>query len=484
MIKFSAILTAVAGLLLASAAPSSAEPNKAELDEMIDQYAAEGDFNGTVVIARDGQIITSKSYGLASVELGVPNNPSLTYRVGSVTKPFTATLAMVLVEKGQLRLDGTLSEYLPDLYAGTAVSDVTLAELLAHTSGIADVPPSFEDPFYQTAVRLTFEPLDYAREWIKPELTNKPGTRWSYNNNGYLLVGAIISEATGKSYAENMQEHVFGPAGMTSSGIVNKDDVIPGLATGYARDDNDNPVKPLYMDPGVFYSAAGLFTTAEDLLRFDQALYGNVIMSEAQRQLMHTPVAPIYAYGWGVQTFVSADGLALPVVEHSGSVPGYQSYYIRSERNRDFVFVVSNYWQGSLVVEMGRNLMEVLNGRPVTKAVDLLESALESGGLPAMIATYEGMKENGEEYYQSEAAMNAFGYKLVGNENLEAAITVFEWNVEAYPDAANAHDSLGEAYRAAGRNAEALVSYRKSLELNPESESAKTNIGELEAVIN
>ncbi|WP_185960182.1 serine hydrolase [Erythrobacter insulae] len=463
------------------AEPSIAEPNKADLNELLDKYASDDGFNGTVLIARNGKIIIRKSYGLANVELGVPNNPSLTYRVGSVTKPFTATLTFALIEKGQLRLDGTLGEYLPDLYAGTVVADVTLAQLLSHISGITDVPQRFEDPFYQTTARMTFEPKQYAKEWIKPELVEQPGTRWRYNNNAFLLVGAIISEVTGKSYAANMQEHVFGPAGMTSSGVANKDDVVPGLANGYARDEDENPVKPLYMDPGVFYAAAGIYSTAEDMLRFDQALYGNKIMSEAQRKLMHSPQVPFYAYGWGVGSYDLPDGSKLPVVEHTGSVPGYQSNYVHSERNRDFVFVVSNYWQGSLVQGMGRDLMEVLNGKPPKKIADLLLPALESDGLSAMIAAYEGLGETAADYDLGESAMNKFGYTLVGDKNLAAAITVFEWNVAAYPASANAHDSLGEAYRATGRNAEALASYRRALELDPESESAKTNIAELEA---
>ncbi|WP_162789568.1 serine hydrolase domain-containing protein [Altererythrobacter sp. ZODW24] len=458
-----------------------AEPNKVDLDELLDKYANEDGFNGTVVIARDGKIITSKSYGLANVELGVPNNPSLAYRVGSVTKPLTATLTFALIEKGQLRLDGTLGEYLPDLYAGTAIANVTLGQLLSHSSGIVDVPQRFEDPFYRTTARMSFEPKQYAKEWIKPELVEEPGTKWRYNNNAFLLVGAIISEVTGKSYAAAMQEHVFGPAGMTSSGVANTVDIVPGLATGYARDKDGNPVKPLYFDPSVFYAAAGVYSTAEDMLRFDRALYGNEIMSEAQRNLMHSAQVRIYAYGWGVGSYDLPDGSKLAVVEHTGSVPGYQSNYVRSERNRDFVFVVSNYWQGSLVQGMGRDLMEVLNGKPPRKITELLLPALESGGLPAMIAAYDGLGESAVDYNRSEKIMNDFGYRLVGEKNLAAAIAVFEWNVAAYPDSANTHDSLGESYRAAGRNSEALVSYYRSLELNPESESAKTNIAEMQA---
>lgn len=479
--KFAMILIAAATAFFVSAAPVTAEPSKADLDELLNKYAEDDNFNGTVMIARDGKVITQKSYGFANVELNVRNRPSMTYRVGSVTKPFTATLAMALIEKGQLSLEGTLGEYLPDLYAKTPVADVTLAQLLSHKSGIADVPASFDDPFYQSTVRLSFTPKQFAKEWIKPVLVEQPGTKWRYNNNAFLLVGAIIAEVTGKSFDENMQEHVFAQAGMMSSGFANKDDVIQGLATGYARDADESPKKPLYMDPSVFYAAAGIYTTAEDLLRFDQALYDNKIMSEAQRGVMHAPQVSYYAYGWGVDNWALPDGSKLPVVHHTGSVPGYQSFYIRSERNRDFVFVVSNFWQGSVVTKMGRDLMEVLNGKPPKKIADLLLPALENGGLPAMIAAYEGLGEGLRQYDVSENAMNRLGYKLLGDKNLAAAITIFEWNVVTYPESANTHDSLGEAYSAANQNAKALLSYRRALEIEPDSDSAITNIAELEA---
>lgn len=484
--KRSGLFWPFTALLLAITAPLQGQTRSNEtraevLDQLIEGYAEDGGFNGTILIARDGEIIVRRSFGLANVELGVPNDPSLAYRVGSVTKPLTATLAMALAEKGLLRLDGTLGEYLPELYADTAIADVTVAQLLSHKSGIADVPGRFEDPFYQSTVRLSFAPEQFAKEWIKPELVEQPGSKWRYNNNGFLLVGAIIGRVTGKSFAESMQDHVFGPAGMMSSGIVEKDRLVPGLATGYARDADEKPVPPLYMDPSVFYSAAGAYSTADDMLRFDQALYGQSILGPKQRKLMHTPQVRFYGYGWGTENWPLPDGSALPVMHHTGSVPGYQSFYIRSERKRDFVFVVSNFWQGALVTTMGRDLMEVLNGRPPNKLADLILPALETGGISVMVDAYENLGESAASYDLSERALNSLGYKLVGAGELDAAIAVFGWNVDAYPNSANTHDSLGEALRKAGNNEAALTSYRRALELDPSSTSAKDAIAELEA---
>ncbi len=457
-----------------------------ELRRLADSYADHRGFNGTVLVARGDQVLLRAAYGQANVEGATPNRVDGRYRVGSLSKPLVATLAMQLIEQGKLRSEGTLGEYLPALYAGTPAAGVTVAQLLSHTSGLADIPGRYTDPWWQTAARRSYAPMDFAREWIKPTLLEKPGQQWRYNNNGFFLLGLLIEQATGKSLADNLQERIFAPAGMASSGLFNGRSVLERFAEGYARTEEGSLVHPQWIDPSVSFAAAGIYTTVDDLYRFDRALYGERLLGHDMRRQMLTTQASNYGFGWNIDNWTLADGSRLQVVSHTGSVPGYQSYYLRSESQEDCVIILDNFWQGSLVVAMGQDLMEVLNGKPMQPVKrsldDLLTPIAHRQGLKAMTAAYEGLGARRDDYDHSERALNALGYKFLRAGRKDEAVRVFEWGVAAYPGSANTHDSLGEAYRAAGRLDEARRSYQTALKLDPASQSARAALEEMATV--
>jgi CubicO group peptidase (beta-lactamase class C family) len=410
------------------------------------------------------------------VEWSAPNRTDGRYRIGSLTKPLVATLTLQLVQQGTLRLEGTLGDYLPALYAGTPSASVTVAQLLSHTSGLADVPARYTDDWWQTAARRSYTPMDFARAWIPPTQREAPGQQWRYNNNGFFLLGLLIEQATGQSLARNLQERIFAPAGMTASGLFAEAAVLDRLAQGYTRLADGTLVHPQWIDPTVSYAAAGIYSTVDDLYRFDQALYGTSLLQPGMRRTMLQVHAAAYGFGWNVDTWTLPDGSTLPVASHTGSTPGYQSYYLRAEPHQDLVIILDNFWQGQLVVDMGKDLMEVLNGKPMQRAKrsldDLLTPIAHRQGLDAMVRSYEDLGERGNEYDRSERALNALGYKFLRADKQEAAIRVFEWGVAAYPGSANTHDSLGEAYRASGRIEDARRSYQAALRLAPDSKSA------------
>jgi len=173
------------------------------------------------------------------------------------------------------------------------------------------------------------------------------------------------------------------------------------------------------------------------------------------------------------------------VLFHTGSVPGYQSYYMRSETQQDSVIILSNFWQGALVVAMGRDLMEVLNGKPMQPAArslgDLLPSIAYREGLDAMAHAYESLGEQNPECDRSERALNSLGYSFLRAGRKDAAVQVLQWGVAMYPYSANAHDSLGEAYRASGRADDARRSYEAALKLDPSSKSALAALAEMKS---
>jgi len=462
-------------------APNDINSLKVSLQGLVDKYGKEDGFSGTVLIARGDDILVEKSYGLADMAWDIPNAPDMKYRVGSLSKPLLATLIMAMAEDNVLSLRGTLGTYLPDLYSGTDAASVTVEQLLSHTSGLKDIPGNFNDPWYQTIARHSFSPKDFARAWIKPVILEEPGEKWRYNNAGFILLGLIVEAVTGQPYETSLERYVFEPAGMTDSGVFYENMVLPNLAHGYAPKGEGDWQAPLRVDASVFFSAAGIYATARDIHRFDRALYGQDILSGVSRDLMFTRKTDFpYGYGWGVERWTLPDESRLDVMSHTGSIPGYQSYYLRSEGNQGAVIVMNNTNNGSVVRKMGRDLMEVLNGKPIRlDLADFLWPILEGDGEAAMISAYEALGETRYEYELSSRAMNSLGYRALRADYKEAAIAIFEWGTQENPRSANIHDSLGETYRAMGRIDEAVQAYEQALALNPDMPSSLAALKEI-----
>lgn len=486
--KILATFISLLGLSLACFIPSTAlaQPTQEEIREVVEQYVEKRGFAGTVLIARQGEVVFEAAYGDAIVEWGVKNTLDARYRIGSLSKPFLATLVMKLAEKGELSLDDTLAQHLPEIYEGTKAASVTVSQLMAHTSGIGDLPGRVDDPWYETTARLAYEPDQLAREWIKPDLKEEPGSTWRYNNAGFILLGMIVEAATGKSYAANLDEHVFGPAEMASSGVFTEDIVLSRLTSGYAKGPDGKLTQPIRVDASVFFSAAGIYSTAYDILRFDTALYDPSFIGANSRTQMHSKQTDFpYGLGWGVETWPLGGDRTLGVTHHTGSIPGYQSFYIRSEENRDAVIVLNNTNNGSAVIEMGRNLIIMLNNgvAPDVKRrlADDLSPIAFTGGVEALQETIDGLSPKLDEYDASERTLNRYGYDFMREKKPEIAIVIFKWATQLYPQSANLFDSLGEGYRAAGNIEASIESYERALALDPSSESAAKALSELRA---
>lgn len=466
-----------------------ANPNQHDLQKLVDSYAEKQGFSGTVLLARGDTILVHSSYGQANKEWDIPNTPSSIYRIGSISKPFTATLVMNLVEGGTLSLGGNLGQYLPELYAGTPIENVTVEQLLSHTSGIKDFPGNTDDPWWQTTARQSYEAENFAREWIKPTLLEESGSKWRYNNSGYILLGLIIEKVTKKPYIEAMREHIFNPSGMTNSGLFTGREIIPNLASAYSRTPDGGFEQPFVIDPSILFSAGSLYSNAMDIYRFDRALYkDSIVGSETRKNMMSVKAQGPYGFGWGVEEWTLSDTSKLPIASHTGSIPGYQSYYLRSETNEDFVFIMNNNNYGAIVLEMGNALMRALNGEEIPlakrKLEDLIMPIALKQGPKAMIAAYENLSDKRGEYSLSARNYIAMGYKLLGLKKVDEAILVFQWSVSDHPNHANSHDSLGEAYRINGQLDKALASYEKAVMINPKMESSKKAVAELRKEIN
>lgn len=285
------------------------------LDKVLATYAGKGVSDGVVIIAIHGQPVFQRTFGLANREWNVPTTPDARYRIGSLTKQFTAAAILQLVEQGKLRLDDPITNYISD--APDSWRKITIRHLLTHTSGI----PNFTE--IPEADHWIGRPAEDVIRLVagRPLLFN-PGDRFAYDNMGYVLLGHIVAKASGVPFADYLRAHVLEPAGMTHSGFVG-DEVAPKRANGYVRD--GQRWLSASWDSGVRSSGAGaLYATAGDLLKWDRALHGGKILTPASERLMFTDFGNHYGFGY----LVDMEGRHLRW-EHNGHVDGYSAALAR-----------------------------------------------------------------------------------------------------------------------------------------------------------
>lgn len=292
-----------------------------------------------------------------------------------------------------------------------------------------------------------------------------------------------MERVTGTSYAEALRQRVLTPAGMTHSGVYDVSTVVPHLASGYARSDFGMMDRPMIIDPTVSYAAAGTYSTAGDLLAFSKALSSDRLLPADLKARMFTDKGNQYGLGWGVERWPAKAGELVTVQTHTGSIPGYQSLFARTD-DGTVIVILDNFWQGATVLEMGHTLFAVAHGSPAPAPKrllgDLLIPIAARDGVDAMETAFRSAPTEGAEAYDaSEGALNSLGYSLLRKGYKEPAVRVFEWNAAAHPQSANVHDSLGEAYLGVGRRDDARRSYETALRLDPSSTSAKTALAGL-----
>jgi CubicO group peptidase (beta-lactamase class C family) len=182
-----------------------AQDKAAKIDDLMSLYHEYRQFNGSVLVAEHGQVIYKKGFGLATMEWNIPNTPETKFRLGSITKQFTAAVVLQLIEEGKLRLDGRICDYLPE-YPKKSGELVTIHQLLTHTSGI----PSYTGlpDFFEKMSRDPYSPMDFLKVFSGLDFEFEPGSKFRYNNSGYFLLGAIIEKVSGGSYEKVLQERI------------------------------------------------------------------------------------------------------------------------------------------------------------------------------------------------------------------------------------------------------------------------------------
>jgi CubicO group peptidase (beta-lactamase class C family) len=315
-------------------------PAGARLDAWLSGLAQSGDLRGSVLVARGGAVLLSRGYGVADEASGAPNTATTRFRIGSITKQFTAMAILMLQEQGKLRVEDSICRYMSD--CPEAWRPVTLRHLLTHTSGVPDYT-NFPDFPALIGTSATLDQLITRFRSLPLEFT--PGARWSYSNSGYILLGAVIERASGQAYSVFLQEHIFTPLGMRDTSYDANAPPSPQHATGYLSAHH----LPVYLDMSEFGPAGALASTVEDLYRWDRALVTHRLVSQEAMTAMFTPAIPCpaggclipsdrgYSYGW----FIAAEA-GRTLIYHLGRIDGFLTYNGFSQPDDITVVLLSN----------------------------------------------------------------------------------------------------------------------------------------------
>jgi CubicO group peptidase (beta-lactamase class C family) len=286
---------------------------------------------GTVLVARGDKVLFSKGYGFANLEWRIPNDPATKFRIGSITKQFTAAAILLLEERGKLAIDEHVKTHLPDVPA--AWNRITLRHLLTHTSGIPDFinAPGFAElqPFAATPEELVAhfrgEPLEF-----------EPGSQYSYSNSGYILLSYLIEKISGENYERFIRENLFAPLGMNDSGYDSNSAVIPHRAAGYvygaAGFEN-----AAFFHMSIPQGAGGLYSTTEDLLKWTRGLFGGKVLKPESLAKMTTPFLGNYALGLSIESVAKRK-----VIRHSGGIDGFDTEVAYYPSDQVTIVVLSN----------------------------------------------------------------------------------------------------------------------------------------------
>jgi CubicO group peptidase (beta-lactamase class C family) len=447
-----------------------------KVDEYMNAAAKFDKFSGTILIARNGMPLVTRGYGMANYELKVPNTPKTVFQIGSVSKQFTAMAIMQLQERGKLNVNDSICKHLKDCPA--AWQPITIRHLLTNTSGIKGFStlPDWDDrisvlPYTRTGFVKVFR--DLPLEFV-------PGEKYTYSNSGYYLLGLIIEGASGRSYREFLSENIFVPLGMKSSNYNEHPALVPNRATGYYWE-LDSFISAPNENLALSFASSGIYTTIEDLLLWDQALYTEKLVSRKSLEEIFTPFtkgAPegdqySYGYGWNIGKKFDRQSRS-----HGGRHNGFKAYIARFPEERVTVLVQGNS-DRSNATRIGTNLAAIVFGAPYTVPVeqgsDMLLAAAAEKGIDAAVRQYRELKRTQPEKYnfnEPERTLNVMGYALLRQRKVKEAIEVFKLNVELFPQSGNPYDSLAEAYMVNGDKEPAIRNYEKSLELDPKNTNA------------
>ncbi|MEH6764382.1 MAG: serine hydrolase [Aequorivita antarctica] len=452
-----------------------------KIDSYLESSVTNG-FSGVVLVSKKGEIILSKGYGWADRENKIPNSPSTVFNIGSVTKQFTASAILKLAEQGKIKTSDKISSY----FIQTPIDkrDITIHQLLTHTSGISNRTGGFR---YDEASKEQF-----LKEFFESELQSKPGTNFQYANANYIMLTAILESVSVQTYSSFLHDYLFEPSQMKSTGYKSINFNTERLAHGYYYNLADEKWEDWgttqqhlpYNDKHWYSIGKGdIHSTIEDLYKWHVALKNNVVLTSKTREIQETPyvaendkMTSYYGYGWAI----SKSDRETKIVAHNGSNGLYFADFVRFIDDDVVVIYITNAFLGSESESVARNIGKMIfnknyNPSPIPKNIyELVHEFMRTNPSANAEKLPDYLKKELKDELNDHSILNRLGYdKLKKEDKPEWALELFKLNVKLFPEDGNLWDSLGEAYLKYNQKEEAIKSYTKAVELGSK-ESMKT----------
>src|SRR5687767_2789037 len=369
-------------LVLLFVATSCFAQDAARMDEVVQTYVRDRTFMGTVLVARGTDVILSKGYGSANLEWDIPNTPQTKFRLGSITKQFTAASILLLQERGKLSVQDPVCKYIAE--CPKTWEPVTIHHLLVHTSGI----PSYTDvksPEEFRKLSLTqVTPTGFVDSFKSKPLEFPVGEKMKYNNSGYFMLGYIIEKVSGQSYEAFLQENIFTPLKMANTGYDTHDRILKNRATGYSKR-GDKIVNSNYLDMTVPYAAGSLYSTVEDLFAWNEALFSDKLLSAKSREAMMTVDKNNYAYGLAVNKQHNRK-----MISHGGGINGFNTILARFPEEKITTVVLRNADYGfSSPGKISQDLAAIVLGEKYEFPRERVAIKIDPKILDAYVGQYE-----------------------------------------------------------------------------------------------
>lgn len=446
-------------------------------------------------VIQKGKLVKLNSYGMANPENSVAATDESLFSINSCTKAFVGVAIMQLQEDGKLNVDDPVSKYLDSL--PEAWNKVTIKQVLANNSGLPNIIDEHE---------LVLGGGDEAIAWDKVKMLPsqfKPGERYSYNQTGYVMLGMIINKLSGVHFTKFIADRQFKVVGMKLTRFGDMHDVIPHTAGAYSTVSNVNGqwvsngnLTTAYMEfPLFFRTASGMISNAREIAEWIIALQsGQLLKQKASIELLWTAVLMNNGKPDGLNKFLNGYALGWPVIvrdEYPAVAPvgGMRNSFFVYPKNELSVIVLTNL-QGAnpeyFIDEIAGYYIPGLkesNGFGLSPSIKLLRTALIKQQYNNALKTAQQLKKNnGTGFILSEDDINAFGYRLLGEQKMKEALAVFKLYTALYPKSSNAYDSYGEALVATGNKTEAIKNYQRSFELDSKNTNAAQQLKKLKGI--
>jgi len=457
-----------------------AQNKKATLSGIMQTYHNYNMFDGAVIVAENGKIIYKAAFGFANREWNIPNKTDTKFMLGSVSKPITATLMLIQVQKGLISLSKTIADYLPE-FTNKPAANITIKHLLSHTSGM----PNYDiiKDFFPRISRQNFTREDYVKVFMDSALAFEPGSRYFYSSWGYFTLGYIMERVTGKSYSQLMKEDIFDKLQMNNSGSYQHLQIVSNRATGYDYSFGGFTTAD-FRDQSNTMGTGDLYSTVEDLFKFHIALSNHTLLNKELTDEMLSPgIRPArYGYGWFNQNFKYTATDSVAANFHLGMTEGFISFMLRIPSTNSFTLILCNSSPTDFF-GITKNLVKVLYNIPVSVKQPVhkkMETYISKIGAVKAVEEYKKMKTDTAHYYIDWISLNFIAEQLLNLKRYEDARVITENNAVEFPDKDLVMLTTANIYLALNRKEDAVKFYKKTLQLYPGYQEAKNRLKELE----